>query len=305
MLIAGIDAGGSKTECIIVDSEQNKIITRAQTGAANYQVVGLEAACQEIKLALDEAKKKADISRLKAVGIGLAGAGRKEDLLKIKNQMEKIVSIRNIFFTNDAHIALLGATGGSKGTVLIAGTGSIAYGLKENGEKIRSGGWGPILGDEGSGFWIALQAIKRVIRAEEGRAKKTDLKSLILDNFNFAKLEEIIPFVYQQKIPRQKIAALAPEIFALAQEGEETAVEICQEAAAELALLGSALNRELDYSEEKIAAAGGLIKSSYFYQLLKDKLRDNYELEVYKAKKSAAYGAVFLALRELENCYEE
>lgn len=301
MLIAGIDAGGSKTECIIIDSEESKIITRAQTGAANYQVVGLEAACREIKLALEQAKKRAGISRLKAVGIGLAGAGRSEDLVRIKREMEKIMNSRNFFFSSDAHIALLGATGGSAGAVLIAGTGSIAYGLKENGDEIRCGGWGPIIGDEGSGFWIGLAAVKKAVRAEDIRAEKTELKNLILEHFNFRKLEELIPFIYQQQLPRQKIAALAPAVFDLAQNGDEAALKICQEAAAELALLAHSALLKLDYQKDKIAAAGGLIKSSYFYQLLKEKLRENYELEIYKAKKSAAYGAVFLALRELEN----
>lgn len=301
MLIAGIDAGGSKTECIIVDTEKDKIITRAQTGAANYQVVGLEAACREIKLALEQAKKRAGISCLKAVGIGLAGAGRREDLVKIEREMGKIMNSRNFFFSSDAHIALLGATGGSTGAVLIAGTGSIAYGLKKNGAKIRSGGWGPIIGDEGSGFWIGLEAAKKAVRAEEMRSEKTELKNLVLEHFNFSKLEELIPFIYQQQLPRQKIAALAPSVFDLAQNGDEAALKICQEAAAELAILAHSALLKLDYQEDKIAAAGGLIKSSYFYQLLKEKLRENYELEIYKAKKSAAYGAVFMALRELEN----
>lgn len=299
MLIAGIDAGGSKTECIIVDSEEEKIITRAQTGAANYQVVGLESACREIKNALTEAKNKAGISRLKAVGIGLAGAGREEDLDKIEAEMKKIMNTKNIFFTNDAQIALLGATGGRKGIVLIAGTGSIAYGLKKNGDNIRSGGWGPIIGDEGSGFWIGIEAVKKAVRAEEGRAEKTELNNLILEHLNFSKLEEIIPFIYQQQLPRQKIAALAPEIFASAQNGDKTAAEICQEAASELALLAHSAILKLDYQENEIAAAGGLIKNNYFYQLVKEKLSKKYELEIYKAKKSAAYGAVFLALREL------
>ncbi len=300
MLIAGIDAGGSKTECIIVDTDENQIIARAETGAANYQVVGLNEACKQIKDALEAAKKQIGISRLTALGVGLAGAGRKDDLKKIKDRMHTIIDLRNIFFSDDAYIALLGATGGSEGIVLIAGTGSIAYGLKKSGIKIRSGGWGPIIGDEGSGYWIAMEAIKRAIRASENRAPETSLRKLILQHFDFDSLEELIPFVYQGKLPRKKIAALTPEIFILAQNGEQTAVEITENAVEELALLANSLKVKLDYPEDKIAGTGGLIKSDYFHDLLERKLSKKYNMKIYKAKYSAAYGAVYLALKELK-----
>ena len=301
MLTAGIDAGGSKTECIIVDTDENQIIARAETGAANYQVVGLKEACQQIKDALEAAKHRAGISRLTALGIGLAGAGRKDDLRKIKNRIKTMIDMRNIFFSDDGYIALLGATGGSEGIVLIAGTGSIAYGLKKSGSKIRSGGWGPIIGDEGSGYWIAVEAIKRAIRASENRAPETSLKKIILQHFDFDSLEELIPFVYQGKLPRKEIAALTPEIFNLAQNGEQAAVEITENAVEELALLANSLKVKLDYPEDKIAGTGGLIKSDYFYDLLERKLSKKYNMKIYKAKYSAAYGAVFLALEELKN----
>lgn len=301
MLTAGIDAGGSKTECIIVDTEEEKIIARAETGPANYQVVGLEEACQEIKAALDKAKYRAGISRLAALGIGLAGAGRKADLKKIENELRTTIKTRNIFLSDDAYIALLGATGGSEGVVLIAGTGSIAYGLNKSGSKIRSGGWGPIIGDEGSGFWIAMQAIKSAVKASEDRAAETALERLVLEFFNFEKLEELIPFIYQSKLPRKEIAALTPRVFKLAEKGDQRAVEITEAAVEELAVLANSLIDKLDYQEDKIAAVGGLIKSSYFYDLLEAELNSKYDLKIYKAKHSAAYGAVFLAEEELKN----
>lgn len=300
MITAGIDAGGSKTECIIVDSETNKIITRAETGPANYQVVGLEKACQEIKSSLEQAKSKAGISRVSVLGIGLAGAGRENDKIKLRKELSKILRLKDFFLTDDAQIALLGATGAEAGIVLIAGTGSIAYGLKKSSGKIRSGGWGPLIGDEGSGFWIAMEAIKRAIKASEKRAEGTKLEKLIIDYFNFSTLQELIPFIYEGELPRREIASLTPKVMELAKNGDKAAVEIIKEAVNELALLVNSLVERLDYQEDKIFAVGGLFRSNYFINIFEDLLMKNHNLKTLKPRYSAAYGAVFFALNELK-----
>lgn len=297
MIAAGIDAGGSKTECIIVDSESNTIITRAETGPANYQVVGLKKACQEIKSALNEAKAKAGISRVSVIGLGMAGAGRDNDKIKLKKELNQLIETE-FFITDDAQIALLGATGGEAGIVLIAGTGSIAYGLKKSGHKIRSGGWGPLIGDEGSGFWIALEAVKKAVKASENRAESTKLEALIIDYFNLNSLQELIPFIYENELPRREIAALTPKVMEFAKNGDNAAQKIMEEAVFELALLVNSLAERLDYQENKIFTVGGLFKSSYFLNLFKNYLRENYDLQTLSPKYSAAYGAVFFALEE-------
>ena len=300
MITAGIDAGGSKTECIIIDSEAEKIISRAETGSANYQVVGLKKAGQEIKNSLEQAKAKAGISKLSVLGLGIAGAGRENDKVRLKKELNRIIEVENFFLTDDAEIALLGATGGKKGIVLIAGTGSIAYGLKKSGDKIRSGGWGPLLGDEGSGFWIAMEALKKAVKAAENRAEETELNDLIIEHFNFSSLQGLIPLIYEGELPRREIAALTPKIIESAVNGDNTAAEIIEEAAAELAVLASSLAERLDYQEDKIFAAGGLFKSDYFLNIFKAILIKSYNLKVLMPKYSAAYGAVFFALNELK-----
>jgi len=300
MLTAGIDAGGSKTECIIVDSEAETIISRAETGPANLQVVGIKKAVQEIKSALEQAKAKAGISKLSVIGLGIAGAGRESDKIKLKKVLNKTIKTGNFFLTDDAQIALLGATGGRAGIVLIAGTGSIAYGLKKSDEKIRSGGWGPLLGDEGSGFWIAMEALKTAAKASDNRAEETELEDLIIEYFNFNNLQELIPFIYERELPRREIAALTPKIIKLAESGDKAAEKILKEALSELALLVNSLVERLDYPEDKIFVVGGLFKSSYFFNLFQDYLKENYNLQTLMPKYSAAYGAAFFALDELK-----
>lgn len=300
MLTAGIDAGGSKTECIIVDSKAKKIITRAEAGPANYQVVGLKKACQEIKNALEEAKAKAGISKVSALGLGIAGAGRENDKIKLRKELSKILECEDFFLTDDAQIALLGATGAEAGIVLIAGTGSIAYGLTKADTKIRSGGWGPLIGDEGSGFWIALEAIKRAVKASENRAKKTKLEESIINYFDFNTLQELIPFIYERELPRREIASLTPRVMELAEMGDCVAEEIINEAVSELALLVSSLAARLDYQVDKIFTVGGLFKNRYFLNTFEAYLIENYNLKTLRPRFSAAYGAVFFALNELK-----
>ncbi|MGM0409419.1 MAG: N-acetylglucosamine kinase [Bacillota bacterium] len=297
MYIAGIDAGGSKSECVIYNTETDKIISRAVSGAGNYQSIGLNKACKEINTALEKAKKKANLNKVDLLGIGTAGAGRKEDKKRLRTILDKLLITDKYYLSDDGHIALLGATAGKKGVIVIAGTGSIAYALKDSGEKLRSGGWGPIIGDEGSGFWIGLKAIKKAIRASEKRDKSTLLIPLVKKEFSMKNLENLIPFVYDNKLPKKEIASLAPAVFSLAEKGDELAIEIVEKAADELVLLALSLQGKLDYNESKIAVSGGLFKNNYFYNLFSNRLK-NYFLESYKPQFSAAYGAVFYALRE-------
>ncbi|MGM0437375.1 MAG: BadF/BadG/BcrA/BcrD ATPase family protein [Bacillota bacterium] len=301
MLVAGIDAGGSKTECIIVESKNNKILTKVVGGPANYQTVGIKKACEEVKKTFLKAKRNAELNEIPLLGIGMAGAGRKEDKKKLKNELTLKIKNTNIYLSDDAYIALLGATGGNKGIVVIAGTGSIAYGLKEAGKKIRSGGWGPLIGDEGSGFWIGIEAIKKAIKAIENRGESTLLVELLKKEFSLGNFEELIPFIYNNKLPRKKIAKLVPEIFKLAQKGDHVSKLIVQRAINELISLSLSVVKKLDYKENKIAVSGGLFNSKYFYNLYKKQLKKDYSLKTYKAKYSAAYGAVFFALKQMRS----
>lgn len=300
MLVGGIDAGGSKTECIIYDSAKDELISRALAGPANYQVVGIDKAVFEIEKAVDYALKKADISKMPPFGIGMAGAGRESDREKISKVLAQKTGLDRFFLTDDGDIALLGATGGKKGMVLIAGTGSIAYGLKEDGRKVRSGGWGPLIGDEGSGFWIGMEAIKRSVRSIEKREKKTSLVRMLKGELDFSNLKELIPFIHGQNLPRRKIASLVPEVFKLAQNNDMIALDIVDEAVEELSLLALSLKKRLNYNEVELRAAGGLFSSDYFYNLFQKKLKKIAGMSLLRPEYSAAYGAVFYVLKKIE-----
>ena len=246
MYIAGIDAGGSKTECIIWDTDRQEIVAQSKTGPANYQVVGLDRAVGEIKQALKLALDSVGLQSISLVGLGIAGAGREKDINRLNSKLSNISWINNFYITDDGRAALLGATGGRSGIILIAGTGSIAYGLRKDGGFIRSGGWGPILGDEGSGFWLGLRALKLIIRASEGRGQETSLSDIVKEKLEIDNLSQLVPFIHKGKLPRKKIAALVPSIIKEAENNDQVAKNLVKTGVKELLLLVKSIKAGLD-----------------------------------------------------------
>jgi N-acetylglucosamine kinase len=134
-----------------------------------------------------------------------------------------------------------------------AGTGSLASGRDGKGRWAHAGGWGALLGDEGSGYWIGLRAMQAAVRASDGREEMTALQGRILSHFGIQQLQELIPLVYRGPLGRREIASLAPVVAQVAREGDAVAQRIMQEAAAELALLAAAVIRRLQLEREEFA----------------------------------------------------
>lgn len=256
MVFGGIDAGGTATKCLLLDGE-GKILGEHEGPPANYQA-GAEVAANVIKSTLLEAMAKAGLNRIASLGIGMAGAGRKPELAKMEQYLGRLEGVDRYALTDDGEIALLGAYRGQPGIVLVAGTGSIAYGLRRDGQRVRSGGWGAILGDEGSGYWIGLQAVRRVIRSEEGRSGQTALSPVVREKLGITSLDSLPAMVYQSSLGRKEIASLVPAVFATAQQGDPAATEIIDAALTELVLLVQAVEKKMDFAVPKVAVAGGL-----------------------------------------------
>lgn len=295
MFYAGIDAGGTSCKCIIID-EKNDVLARVKTGPANYQLVGIDNAVKEIHQVVKKACNKAGIAGVDILGIGMAGAGSDEDRKIIMAKLLPIKRAKKIYLTHDAHIAVLGAHNGKAGIVLIAGTGSIVYGLTENMQTIRAGGWGPILGDEGSGFWIGLKALKYIIKAKEGRIGKTSLVEPVLNYLNIDSLRELIPFIHQGNLPRKKIAAIAPLVIEEMIKGDQIARKIIDRGLNELALTIKVLSDRMDSGRNKIAVTGGLFTNKHIYKIFSVIMYDKYSLEVNHPEYQPVFGAVLYGL---------
>ena len=164
---------------------------------------------------------------------------------------------------NDAEPALVGALADTEGYLLIAGTGSIAYARAESGASVRAGGWGHMLGDEGSAYWIAFQGIARGLRSSEGRDTPTAVLEAALDHFGLADPQALIPFVYAH-FDKARIASFAPRIAAMAAGGDSLAQAIMEQAAAELTALVVSVHRQLGsiVKRSRLALYGGLLEKN-------------------------------------------
>src|SRR5262249_6516648 len=138
-----------------------------------------------------------------------------------------------------------GATNGAPGIVVIAGTGSIAYGANARGETARAGGWGYIFGDEGGAFDIVRQALRAIVREYEGWGGRTALTPALLEAGAASDANELLHAFYTTEWPRQRVAALAPIVNRIAGEGDPIAAGIFENAARELAMLAAAVRRQL------------------------------------------------------------
>ena len=159
MNFLGIDGGGSKTAFLLED-DSGRQLARVETGPSNWLSAGIDAARKSIADGLRQLPATPDV-----VCAGFAGAGRPEGVGFYESTLHSLLPHARVFIETDAFVAFVGAIGIKPGVLLIAGTGSIAISRQADGAMSRVGGWGPMFGDEGSGFWIGREAIRTALRA--------------------------------------------------------------------------------------------------------------------------------------------
>jgi glucosamine kinase len=254
----GVDGGGTKTLAIIVDDQGNER-GRGIAGSANHESVGIEKAIYHIRHAIEDAARQADCSLpLPSAWFGLAGIDRPHDYDLLLPRLQPLA--QHIRLTNDAELVLSALPGGV-GIALIAGTGSIALGRDARGSSARAGGWGHILGDEGSGYDLGRRCLQAITKATDGRGQATSQIELLLRLWKLDHVSDIIGKVYA-KPDKALIAALSPLVCEAARSGDEVATGILEDAAHELALALVAVKNRLDFPDQKVAIAlgGGLMR---------------------------------------------
>ena len=244
MFVLGIDAGGTKTVCLVAD-EQGRVLGSARGPGANLASLGE----LEVEKVLHEVMEQAMLGQSGApavICLGIAGVDRAEDAAIIRSIMRRIGNKAPVLVVNDALIALEAGAGDGPGIVLIAGTGSICYGRNERGQAARAGGWGYILADEGSGWWMRQRAIQAVMRQADGRGPATSLTSRVLAHFGVTDASMLVFEVYYHDPRRRLIAGLGPAVQASVDEGDAVAREIVADAAGELALAARSVAEKLE-----------------------------------------------------------
>lgn len=297
MHVLGIDAGGSKTVALVTDAN-GAVIGEGRAGGANLQTEG-ELQVEKVLHEVIERAMNGRYTPPEAVCLGMAGVDREDDGRLIRDIMRRLGFRQNTLIVNDALIALVAGAGANPGVVVISGTGSIAFGVSHRGLAARAGGWGPTLGDEGSGYWIGRRALEAVVRDVDGRGPKTALTERVLEFFSLSRPELLVSEIYHQPHGRRAIASLAPEVDRARLEGDLVAGEIMTDAANELATAAGSVITRLDMRGEQfpILLAGGMLKRSEW--LAAEVLRRMAEVaprsEVLPLTEEPVIGAVRLA----------
>ena len=291
----GIDGGGSKTTYVLGDD--SAVLATVTLGGSNIVRVGEPQARRALQQGIHEVCKAARVkpTQIAAVCAGMAGAAREEVRRQVAAILRRLVRCQ-VEVVGDMVIAHHAAFGGEPGIVVVAGTGSIAYGRHASGRTARAGGWGFAISDEGSGHWVGVQAVAAVIHALDS-GTRTRLSDLILQRWRLDSHDQLARTANASPVP--DFAALFPEVLEAADAGDSSARDVLLWAGLELAKLGFVVFRRLWEPEDpiRIALSGGVFVNSRL-------VRDSFEretrkhvpqAEVFLSQVTAAEGAFAMA----------
>lgn len=301
--VLGLDGGGSKTECVVMDAEQ-AVRAQGRSGPSNPMRVGfggaLAAVCEAARWAMQDAKVRTE--DVAGICAGLAGTAANEAARKMKRLLMEEYPGRVVHVCTDLELTLE-ATGEGAAIVLVAGTGSAAVGRDRQGRIARVGGHGPLLGDEGSAYDIGKRAAIAALREYDRTGQTSELGARILKELRLNDWQEFQTRVHA--VPDEVFPRIFPVIGQAADEGHHGAQELLQLAAAELAWLVNDLVERLNLRHERclLVKSGGTVhRSRYFDEQLNQRLQDAAPFaEFGSMAMTAAEAAARIALRLLNS----
>ncbi len=255
----GIDGGGTKTRCVVGDEKSELGV--GTSSSSKVQRVGEACARDALAGAVNEACVQAGISPRQIVRTcaGITGAARPEIADVMRDLVASVVA-GQIEIIGDIEIAFEDAFGSGSGVMLIAGTGSIAFGRDSKGETARAGGWGYPISDEGSGQWIGAEAVRQALRARD-RGHLGQLLNGLIEKLGASSFEDFI--VALNANPAVDLATLFPVVLAASDQGDSVAAEILARAGSELAgMAGTVIERLFREQSIAVATHGGVFTSS-------------------------------------------
>ena len=301
--VIGIDGGGTSTIGILADLEGN-IYIQSRNGPSNFHVVGIDEATTVIRNVIEilMAGTPYPSFPVRAICLGLAGVDTEKDAELMKRQVESLNVAKQVYVFNDTEIALIGGVGGERGVVVVAGTGSAAFGCDGKGHKVHAGGWGWILGDEGSAFRIGQQGLKAVIRALEGRGEYTCLIDNLIQRWKLRDRDELVSALRARTWSRIDVASMAEWVAMTASSGDNVAQQIMRRAGEELGLLAISVIRQLQIEDEfRIVLTGGVFQAGEIViEPMKQKVKSIApSAQLTSPLYPPVLGAVFMAWRML------
>jgi N-acetylglucosamine kinase-like BadF-type ATPase len=293
----GVDGGQSSTKALIGDAD-GRVLGRGSAGPCNH-VTASEARAKFLRTigeCVAAARAGAGVGaevRFRAACFGMSGGPEDKAAL-----LREVVDADEWLVTHDGLIALSGALAGADGIVTIAGTGSFVFGRK--GERtMRAGGWGYLFGDEGSAFWIAKQALRAMLRQEEGWGRPTALSEMLWQACGATSANDVLHKFYTPDWPRSRVARLAAEVDRAAAGGDAAALKILEDAGRELAAFVSAIRGTL-WDEKAVVPAsyiGGVFGGTTVLRTFTETLESDGRVKVQAPVFGAEAGALIEAYR--------
>lgn len=298
--LIGLDGGGTKTKCVVTDFDLNPLY-ECKGGPSNFLLIGTQAVSETILALILEAMNHLKISsdEIASIFIGTTGAGRPNDAQKLKGDFisyaeSKGYSFKSFNVDSDARIALEGAFSGGTGSLLIAGTGSIIFGKDENNQIHRVGGFGKLIGDEGSGSTIGKRGLNQAAKEFDGRGEKTLVTKMLIHDFKISDSSQLITEVYRNNFD---VASFAPKVIEAAQSGDMIAIRILEEESDELLLHVKSMFNMINQEKLKLCLIGGTIATENYYSaMFKKKIEKQLpNVTVVLAENPPEIGAAFMA----------
>ncbi|MEQ1826362.1 MAG: BadF/BadG/BcrA/BcrD ATPase family protein [Pirellula sp.] len=332
--LLGVDGGGTKTSAWIAVVEgmgsvpKLRVTGQGNAGPSNPRSVGFDVAIANLSLAIDAAKKRASLEGvpLAIACLGLAGAGRSEEQQKILAWATSQSLAAETIVVDDVEPLALAAeyqdrylrddsighprepdvkVSWEQSVTLVAGTGSIACGKNTDGQRARVGGWGYLLGDEGSGFAIGLAGLQAICRAHDGSGPKTVLSSILLDRLELESPIQLVGYLYQSILPRDSVAKLAENVISSAF-NDPVASSIVSSAIDSLVNLVRSVVQKLRLAKEaySLALSGGVLSH---HQCVIDALMvqlKNAEISPrdWQLVREPTYGPLIIAATRNQSC---
>jgi N-acetylglucosamine kinase-like BadF-type ATPase len=278
--IIGIDSGATSSEVLIVQTPLSPPFSKGGRALApgvnrkyppvNFNVLGFDETVKRLIYIIKDSSKKIGLKNIAYIVAGISGARNEKDRVKLAKKIASVLKFKNISIYPDTAIAFAAIFShfDTNCGILIAGTGSVLYYVNNRGLIERYGGWGRLIGDEGSGYWIAREALNRLTLSFDGKGRKTKLEQVLNEKFGINK-DNIIKRVYHNNFD---IARLTKHVFDCADAGDKVSIEIIREAAEKLSDHFISLKK----IKSEIALCGSLFSE--------EKLLEKYLLKIVKKK---------------------
>jgi glucosamine kinase len=301
-MVIGVDGGGSRTRVLVAD-EAGQPLASAEGGGSAVRPGAVDQSADVIARVVADAVHAVRLENGSQAGrlcVGVAGAGRAAERDELQRLLLERGVAEEVLVVTDAEVALEDAFAEGAGILLVAGTGSIAYGRGPTGNLRRCGGWGPVCGDEGSGAWIGRRVLSVVTAAADGREPETSLTAVVLSTAGKEEVDDLI--AWGAAATPAALASLAPAVLDAAAAGDLRANSLLAMAVEELAIHVRTLARQL-FGDERaaipVALTGGLLsKGSLLRKRVETRLKSMVPGAQVRAEDvDAARGAVRLVLR--------